>query len=654
MPAPEDLADLSPHQRPITVPVVKVICSTFWLYLGTLLCVMFHGGALASPDRITEKAWFEDPTGQLTWPEVQHQKTQSFSGMLNKGFGTSAIWVRMRIDPGSEGMFTKDRGRLLLRIRPVYLDHIQVFDPLTPNGLVGTTGDTQHPRLDEFQGLDFLMPIARGAAPRDVWLRLTSSSTRQLDVQALEEDELNLRTRLQQLVFAGYIGLILVFAVWAFVYWLFSRDRLIGTFCLTQTAAMLYALGSLGYMRVFWPVDWSAAWLDQSVTLFSITAVSTAVLFHVLLIREFSPPRWMQHVHKLMLCLLPVKLALLTQWPVVALEVNMTEVLLSPLVFLLSIGLSRAWSQPDENKRPPLSRPVMLGFYCLLLGTLALASLAGLGLAKSGEISLHIVQMHGLVTAFFVLLMLQYRAHVLTRKRQDMSLALAHSQLEAHKERQIREEQDKLLTMLAHELKTPLSIMTMRLDHSASGSRQIRQAIRDMDNVIERCLQTTQLGERQLSAHFEPVEIVSAMRDVMSCSQQPGRLELNSPVKLLVQTDRQLLSIVLNNLLENACKYAAPGTRILLSLQPLSLPGSHLMGLQLEVANVPGPAGWPDADKVFNKYYRSPNARRQAGTGLGLFLVRNLVHILGGRIDYVPDDSRIRFRVQLPMAPQAV
>lgn len=604
----------------------------------------------ARQDHVKEKAWLEDPSGQLSWSDVQQKTVQPYTGMLSKGFGESVIWLKLRIDPGVRPALNKEPDRMVLRIRPVYLDDIQIYDPLVPQGLAGTTGDRHHPRLDEFQGLDFFVPIARGTEPRDIWLRLASTSTRQIDVQALDLEDLNQRTRLQQLVFAVYIGLILIFAIWAFVYWLFSREHLIGVFCLTQTAALFYALGSLGYLRAFWPVEWSASSLDQAVTFFSLTAVSSAVLFHILLLRELSPPRWMQGLHMGMVALLPVKLLLMAFVPIVALRINMLEVLLSPIVFLCTVFLARGWSSPDISQRPPLAKAVVLVFYTLLLAALALAGLAGLGLAKSGEIALHIVQVHGLVTAFFVLLMLQYRAHVISQQRHTISLALERSQLQAQQEREIREEQEKLLTMLAHELKTPLSTMHMRLDAAAQGSKEIKQAIRDMNSVIERSLQTIQLGDRQLTAHLETVNVVNVVQDAVSCCKQPDRIQLDLPAQMTIQTDKQLLFIVLSNLLENACKYAAPETPIFVRMSSKPYLTSGQFGLELQVCNTPGISGWPEAEKVFDKYYRSPNARRQAGTGLGLFLVRNVVQILGGHIDYTPDSTQIGFTLQLPEA----
>ena len=128
---------------------------------------------------------------------------------------------------------------------------------------------------------------------------------------------------------------------------------------------------------------------------------------------------------------------------------------------------------------------------------------------------------------------------------------------------------------------------------------------------------------------------------------------MDLPQQSLANTDKQLLFIVISNLLENACKYAATDTPIMVRLRSMPTQTSSQSVLQLEVSNSPGVAGWPEADKVFQKYYRSPHARRQAGTGLGLFLVRSLMHVLGGRIDYAPNDSAIRFVVQLPGSEQS-
>lgn len=614
----------------------------FWLGL----CWLLSCPALAQY-HITQRAWLEDPSGQMTWQDVQPLPFQAYTGALSKGFGKSAIWLRLRIDPTLSAASKQATEPLVLRIRPVYLDDIRVYDTLAPEGLAGITGDQHHPRADKLQGLSFLLPIAHGEQPRDVWVRLVSTSTRQIDVQAMDMDTVNQQSLSSSLLFAAYVGLIAVLAMWGIVHWLFNRDAIVGAFGLSQIAALLYALASLGHLRALWPQHWPAWVLDETTTVFSITAVSVAIWFHVQLLREFTPPATVRRLHTFMLLLLPMKLCMLALgWPMQALQLNMLEVLLAPAIFLISALMATGWNLPAALQ-PALSRKAVIGFYVFLLVMLMGAALPGLGIVNGTEIALYIVQLHGLVTAFLVLLLLQYRVHVIQQQQRGVAMELERSQMQTQQERVIREEQEKLLAMLAHELKTPLATMGMRLDDNANGARQIRQAIEDMNGVIERCQQTLLLSDKQLAPKTEAVDMVGMVRNAIASCAQPQRVQLDSPQKLSVQTDPQFWSIVLNNLLENACKYAAPDTPILLHLST----ATDLSRLRLEIANLPGRSGWPEPEKVFDKYYRSPHAQRQAGTGLGLYLVRNLMQTMGGQIDYMPTADRVRFVIELPVRP---
>lgn len=232
-------------------------------------------------------------------------------------------------------------------------------------------------------------------------------------------------------------------------------------------------------------------------------------------------------------------------------------------------------------------------------------------------------------------------------QQREISIALERSLLQTQQERTIREEQEKLLTMLAHELKTPLATMYMRLNDSVRGSHEIKKAIRDMNNVIDRCQQTLLQSDRQLVPHIESVDIVMLLHNAVSSCAQPERMQLNVPKEIIIQTDPQLFFSVLNNLLENACKYAAPDTPIVIDLIKNSTEYEKA-GITVAISNEPGLAGWPDGSMLFNKYYRSPHAKRQTGTGLGMYLVRNLMHTLQGYIEYAPTENSIKFLLYLP------
>ena len=107
-----------------------------------------------------------------------------------------------------------------------------------------------------------------------------------------------------------------------------------------------------------------------------------------------------------------------------------------------------------------------------------------------------------------------------------------------------------------------------------------------------------------------------------------------------------MLQIVLSNLLDNACKYGQPPKRISLELTPWLL--NERPGWRWRISNSINPGDAPEANRLFEKYYRSPQARRQSGSGLGLFLVKGLVDLMQGTITYELKDERVTFEIWLP------
>jgi signal transduction histidine kinase len=107
-----------------------------------------------------------------------------------------------------------------------------------------------------------------------------------------------------------------------------------------------------------------------------------------------------------------------------------------------------------------------------------------------------------------------------------------------------------------------------------------------------------------------------------------------------------MLAIVLGNLLDNACKYSPPTSRIRVHLEPQTIAGQR--GLLWIISNPPGVAGLPDPDHIFQKYYRGTQARRVSGSGLGLFLVKAILELMNGKISYDATSGDANFHVWLP------
>ena len=201
--------------------------------------------------------------------------------------------------------------------------------------------------------------------------------------------------------------------------------------------------------------------------------------------------------------------------------------------------------------------------------------------------------------------------------------------------------------MLAHEMKTPLASMRMWMEAGQLQPETMERSIADMNHIIERCVQTGQLAEqglRPISQCTSPVEIT---RQCIQTCRASERVDFDAPrTDEMLHTDAQMLSIVLSNLLDNACKYAAPQSRIQVNLTPANQDGHA--GWSWQISNLVGPIGLPDPDQLFAKYYRSPRALSLSGSGLGLFLVKGLLELLQASIYYQTKKDQVIFSIWVP------
>jgi signal transduction histidine kinase len=74
---------------------------------------------------------------------------------------------------------------------------------------------------------------------------------------------------------------------------------------------------------------------------------------------------------------------------------------------------------------------------------------------------------------------------------------------------------------------------------------------------------------------------------------------------------------------------------------------SDTEGLHLRVCNAVGPGGVPDAQQVFQKYYRAPQAHEMTGSGLGLHIAHAMARLLGGELRYLAADGQVCFELRL-------
>ncbi len=206
----------------------------------------------------------------------------------------------------------------------------------------------------------------------------------------------------------------------------------------------------------------------------------------------------------------------------------------------------------------------------------------------------------------------------------------------------LTQQQRNFMLSITHELKSPLA--GIKLANETLLSRQLpveRQkklltnAIKDTDRLnalVENILMAARIENQSYQLSEEELDFSDLIADTMlkiSESAPPGRkIKTDITPHVIVMGDRHALISVLNNLVENALKYTPITSSIHVSLQATS----NLA--QLIVADEGEGIQDTEKNKVFQKFYRIGNedTRKAKGTGLGLFLVKELVELHKGTI----------------------
>lgn len=206
----------------------------------------------------------------------------------------------------------------------------------------------------------------------------------------------------------------------------------------------------------------------------------------------------------------------------------------------------------------------------------------------------------------------------------------------------LAQQRRNFLLSITHELKSPLA--ALRLTMETFGRRELpREQVEKLaSNGLRDAARLHQLVEDMLLAArlehnwrplSEPLDLAALVRDVLANLKirfPQANVSVQIPDNFApVSADRSGLISVIQNLLENAVKYSPAGAPVILAAE------RNAAGrLRLRIADQG--RGIPDTEKkaVFEKFYRLGNeeTRQTTGTGLGLYIVQQVVKAHGGAI----------------------
>jgi signal transduction histidine kinase len=263
---------------------------------------------------------------------------------------------------------------------------------------------------------------------------------------------------------------------------------------------------------------------------------------------------------------------------------------------------------------------------------------------------------------FFLIIFGEDRSRRADKDKEIEALRRGAEQARANEEK--LNERSALIDMLTHELKNPLgtiqfSLATLKraLTGDADSLQRVQRidvSVKRMDDLIEHVADSNKIDRTGFIAQRERMPARELVQELLDEYPTLDRFDVHVQEDAAFLADRKMLTLILENLLSNACKYSVPEASITVAVT--LLPGAGTAGgaaadigsTCFEVSNEVAQGQEPDESRLFERYYRHPGVQDQPGMGIGLSLVQAAAEKIGATVGYRRQGPRVFFNVRIP------
>jgi len=660
--------------------------------LVTIVAILSSGGPAAAEPLTIQTApklsmeLLRDPSRELTFEDVRGSDAP-FARLggtsINLGFTRDAAWLRLTLQSA------EDRA-ILLALTPTFVDELDVYvmgpDRESPGSPVShlALGDHQPLPDDALSGLENVIPLELTAnVPTQIFIRVAAvNSSLNLTASVYSPSSHTLRTAVSGLASGAWFGGMAVLLIIQLVFFYFDRKPYFVLLAFSTFMAMLVYMGTLGLSRLFLFPDGGTGndLFTAATSWFGLTASALAGA-SILELRQRAP--WFNRIFLAgaVIGVMGVAFAFAGANLVFA-RVTYTTIIV--LATLGAIQAVRTASNDDSGSHLRAS-----AFCILWLGLAAtIAQRTGIGslpdwVAHSYGVSC-IIQTILLTGALGVRLRAAEAANRAMREKALLAAQAAEqhaNRLVEDKTRELatakhvaeealraelasQQQQVRFMEVISHQYRTPLAAIRSHIDNIGLSLHadddvnrrrldRVRSGIARLVEVLEVNLSRSRLQ----GSWFQPEPVVLSPAAVvdLACTRARDLLQCQLQIQITAEAERAriladagMLEIALINLIENAVKYARPGSREPVSLRCLVEDGKVIVLVEDQGIGIP--AG--EIESVLRHSVRGSNARAIAGTGTGLSLVSRIVTVHQGTVEIQSEEGHgTVVKIVLPIHP---
>ncbi len=539
---------------------------------------------------------------------------------FSRGYTPCEHWYRWRLDD-----LALQPGLWWLQISPTFLDQIDLYIVAADGSIrEAHVGDHVAQSKRPLQARHFLVPIEIIGTSANYYLRVRTTSTLALGLKLWEPKAYLNHAARESLLYGVLFGLTLTAIIICLIGVVWFRQ----VFYLAMAAFLFFS--ALAHFTVnsfdrylLYPEN--VIWPDRVLTFSSFAAgVSGVCLYLVFLRPREYLPRFTYFCWGVAGVGAIGAVVSLIGYPSPVMS-GLTAMVVMASMLTLSLLMLR------HRFLPAL---LMFLLFVPQLLTLCLQIARNFGQLPMSFWTTHFWPIMSMLQIPFVALVVMLRV-----REQEKAYLLEAEKVRVHRD---------LFSMVSHELRTPLAVVSSALanielqtaeSHPELAPRFSRAnlGLARLNRLIDNALAEDRMLDKgiELQRRWITVdELISQLRELRSV-EPPHSFHLELPDEpLAIYVDPHWLGIALLNLLDNAVKYSPAGGCIKL----IARQDNKMVIIQVVDEGMGIPAD--STGKIFEKFYRAPNAvnlQGSSGLGLGLFLVKTVITLHGGQLEYRPN-----------------